>query len=133
MAINPDERMPAGAPMRLVNLTPHMINLIDVAGATILSLDPAGPPARAAVAYEPGGMVVLPGGEVVSVRVAAFGEPENLPEPERDTIYIVSQITAAAAPERRDLVFPDDVVRDAAGNILGNRVFGQVPAPTGVA
>lgn len=50
-----------------------------------------------------------------------FGAIEGLPEPQEDTIYIVSAIVANAgrAQGRTDLAVPARMVRDEAGHVLG--------------
>lgn len=55
------------------------------------------------------------------------GEP--LPEPDGDTIYIVSKMVCDALPDRRDLYCPDTgeegVVRDEKGRIIGTKRLQQ--------
>ena len=50
----------------------------------------------------------------------------NLPEPKPGTYYIVSKRLAQACPERKDLIFPGNVVRDADGHIVGCIDFSRV-------
>ena len=50
----------------------------------------------------------------------------NLPEPELDTYCIVSKMLTQACPERKDLIFPGTVVRDADGHIVGYVDFSRV-------
>ena len=50
----------------------------------------------------------------------------NLPEPEPGTYYIVSKMLAQACPERKDLIFPGTVVRDADGRVVGCIDFSRV-------
>lgn len=42
----------------------------------------------------------------------------NLPEPLKDTLYVVSQMVAQACPERSDLLFPYDIIRNEDGTIF---------------
>ena len=51
-------------------------------------------------------------------------EHNELPPESNGTIYIVSQLVAAAFPNRKDLVYPIKFVRDDAGKILGCQAFG---------
>jgi hypothetical protein len=44
---------------------------------------------------------------------------EHIPEYTQDTIYIVSKLVSSAIPYRGDLVSPDGLVKDSAGNICG--------------
>lgn len=50
----------------------------------------------------------------------------NLPDPKPGTYYIVSKRLAQACPERKDLIFPGGVVRDADGHIVGYIDFSRV-------
>jgi hypothetical protein len=56
-------------------------------------------------------------------------DPVALPEPEFDTYHIVSRMVAEAYPNRRDLVFPDQLLRNDSGDVVGCSAFGQVPYP----
>lgn len=80
------------------NLTPHTINIIDGEHAGTYPSEGA-----ARVSSLPLGAVI------------------DLPEPEPDTIVVVSVITAEAAPGRSDLRVPGDQVRDDSGRIIGCR------------
>lgn len=51
---------------------------------------------------------------------------QDLPPFRSDTILIVSRMVAQAYPERTDMVFPDEVLRDADGNIIACRSFARV-------
>lgn len=53
----------------------------------------------------------------------------NLPPQEEGVGLIVSQIVAAAFPERCDLFYPGDLVRDKDGVIVGCKSLCQVPLP----
>ncbi len=43
----------------------------------------------------------------------------SLPEPKKNTWYIVSKIVAQACPERTDLIIPGTMVRDKNGAVVG--------------
>jgi len=64
-------------------------------------------------------------GEIPLVR-KTLGELENLPEPRKGVLYIVSAIAAQAAwcVGRWDVVVPDEPVRDEEGRIQGCRALG---------
>lgn len=57
-----------------------------------------------------------------------LGEVQNLPAQEAGKWLVVSRIVAEACPQRADLIFPHDLVRDDKGNIIGCRKFGTVCA-----
>jgi len=56
----------------------------------------------------------------------------GLPEPESDTILVVSAMVRSACPERLDLVSPgsgrESLIRDASGAVIGCRDFDAQPA-----
>ena len=122
--------------MKLINLTPHTINIYRVAdlvelgkpgsnqwglplgGATpYLSLEPAANPATAPRV----GVNHVPAGELDGVPLfrAAFGEVYNLPDAQPDTIYIVSALVYNAAPDRKDLATVLGGVKDLMGKMCG--------------
>lgn len=109
---------------KIINLTPHTINICAEDGSIIRSYESKGI-ARAKQTAEVVGN--LDGVELVSMK---FGATEDLPAPEDGTYYIVSVITAnAAKAEGRttsDLVITADPVRDAANRIIGCRRFALV-------
>ena len=66
----------------------------------------------------------------ITITKQAFGTPEGLPEEELDgdgtpvRFYIVSQVMASALPERCDLLYPADLVRDEEGKVIGCKSLG---------
>ena len=109
---------------RIINLTPHTVNIIGEDGALKASFPSEGI-ARASQTAEHVGE--LDGIELVSMK---FGKTEDLPAQEDGVYYIVSVITAnAAKAEGRgpdDLVITADPVRDADGRIIGCKRFALV-------
>ena len=55
----------------------------------------------------------------IAVTKTVFGEVQNLPEQQEDTIYIVSRLVKQACPDRTDLLVPGGVIRDDEGRIIG--------------
>jgi len=59
--------------------------------------------------------------------VGEDGDVEGLPEPQSNTVYIVSTLVAQAVPHRDDIIAPDTspqgVVRDSEGKIIGVKRF----------
>lgn len=85
--------------MNMVNLTPHDINV--VVGETTITIPKSGTVARVtSTQTEVGNINGIP------VVKTVFGTVEGLPEPEIDTIYIVSSLVLAQL-ERVDVVAPD--------------------------
>ena len=130
---------------KVVNLTPHSINFIlpynieigqDELGTPeyvteerSYSLPPSGTVARCNVDREKKDKIIdeIDGWEItIPVTKTRFGEVEGLPEPQEGTIYIVSNLVAQAVPDREDVFFPDDIVRDSQGNVIGCRALGKI-------
>jgi hypothetical protein len=110
--------------MKLMNLTPHAVTIVANDGAT-MTIPPSGTVARCVVTRSVVGTVTV---ETVTVPVTAtvLGQVVDLPQPEPETLYIVSRVVAEAARDRTDLVVPDDVVRDEAGRVTGCRALARV-------
>ena len=49
-----------------------------------------------------------------------YGEAENLPEKDDNNVYIVSKMVVDAFPERDDIYYPGELLRDDKGNIIGS-------------
>ncbi len=62
----------------------------------------------------------------IDIMQKSFSEVEGLPEPQENTIYIVSALVAGAAKDRDDLVIPNDTVRDDQGRIIGCRSLAKI-------
>ena len=99
---------------KIVNLTPHVINVVSPEGETLGTFAPSGAVARLATTNEPAGSV---GG--VPLTRTVFGEPIGLPTQEDGTILIVSGLVRGALPGRSDLASPGWLVRDDAGRVVG--------------
>ena len=100
--------------MTFVNLTPHTINEINSGKA----FSPSGDVAR--VSSEKKEIKKVGGIPLFEVE---FGEVQGLPEPQPDTIYIVSGMVLSAASDREDLVAPGDLVRNEEGQPIGCNGF----------
>ena len=132
--------------MKIRNLTPHPINLecvdfgdspADIYTRT-WTIEPETTPARLREEYTLGEYTQLkygtPGSRiydesdceladvptlphVVVKTQRVFAADGTLPDPADDTLLIVSRMVAEAYPERRDLVFPTELVRDPRGRV----------------
>lgn len=109
--------------MRLVNLTPHVINIIGPDGNPLISIPPSGDVIRVEIQSEE--LPPLEGIPIVRAGIIRLVDP--LPAPQADTIYIVSTLVAQEAAKlgRYDFFAPDtgpeSVVRDENGRIIGVR------------
>lgn len=95
----------------------------------VAEIPPTGKVARATQVDETVGELEV-NGHPVPLITSRYGEPVDLPEPEEETYYIVSILTAQAAKAagRRtdDLLVSSDPVRDAQGKIVGVMKFAIV-------
>jgi hypothetical protein len=108
----------------LANYTPHSVTILSDDGP--LSIPVSGPPAR----------VVQTRGDLEPIRVGAFDiavgwsqigtEVINLPEVRPGQLIIVARMVAEAAADRSDLVFPDDLVRNDNGAVVGCRRLSRL-------
>jgi len=98
--------------MKLINLTPHEINLCGT------RIPASGYVARVTSHRHQTGEIEVDGKSVPTYSIT-FGAVVGL-QPEQDGIgYIVSAMIRSAAPERRDVYSPADLQRDAAGVVIG--------------
>lgn len=106
--------------MKLVNLTPHAVTII-TSDTVSITIQPSGRVARCRVVSRSLDSLTV-GGQSIPVATSELGEVTDLPEEPVDGVaYIVSRIVAEACPERTDLYFPGEVVRDASGAIIACR------------
>jgi hypothetical protein len=105
---------------KLVNLTPHPINIY--LNGEMITIPPSGMVARVQEIVEDAGSLEVAPGVVIPLRIKRLGDKiEGLPEPQEDTIYIVSLLAAQAAwaAGRKDVVATGDPVRDHEGRVTG--------------
>jgi len=100
----------ATANVKIVNLTPHPV-VIEGVG----EIPPTSPPARCEEITERIGTV--PGTDIPIIR-KKFGKVVNLPEPQNDTIYIVS-LPVAQAVRRADVLAIGEPIRNEKGQVIG--------------
>lgn len=113
--------------MKLINLTPHTVTIVDGDNNVIASIPSSGV-ARADQTDIPSGSIEFEGASILVVKTE-FGGVE-LPEPTEGVAYIVSNITVQVAKavgrSVEDLFFPSGVpVRDANGQIIGVRALAR--------
>ncbi|QPL06691.1 hypothetical protein ID810_10340 [Actinomyces respiraculi] len=66
---------------------------------------------------DPDAAVALP----LAVGATWQGIDPPLPDPRPGVLYVTSRVVAEHHPNRTDLVWPDDLVRDAAGQVVAAR------------
>ena len=107
--------------MQIINLTPHSINFLDADNRPVLTVEPSGTVARAKQTRTLCGHIAG-----IPMNQCAYGQVQGLPEPAKETIYVVSSITAQACPEREDVYIVDDSVRNEDGRIIGVRALAHI-------
>ena len=117
--------MNGGKIMKIINLTPHTITFFDGTGKKVLTVEPSGQVARCVTSRVQVDTITV-NGISVPVNQTRFWEVFDLPDPQPDTIYIVSAIVAQAVPDRKDVFIVDDAVRDDQGRIIGVRALAHV-------
>ena len=92
--------------MRIVNLTPHPVTLVDVDGDEVV-IQPEASPVRIPA-------TTIPAGEIggIPVVVERLGDADSvLPAPQPGVVYVVARPVAERAGHRTDLVVPTHVER----------------------
>lgn len=109
--------------MKLVNLTPHTLNIHTLSG--VIELPPSGTVARVAVEYKKRAPIPHRDGDIPTFR-AEFGPLEGLPGPVQGTVYIVSgMVMQALSGLRHDVFAPGELIRDDQGRPVGCHGLAQ--------
>jgi len=96
--------------MQFINLTAHQITEV----TTGVTIPPSGRTARVkSSTTKVGEHAGSP------IYTSTFGKVEGLPEPQENTMFIVSALCLNACPERTDLVAPGNLLRNEYGNPIG--------------
>ena len=100
----------------LINCTPHAVTIVNNENKIVLFLEKGTIVPRLTQTSK----VV---GEILGIPITStvFGDTIDLPDPVDGTYYVVSRLVLSANPDRKDLLVPNDVVRDEKGNIIGCR------------
>lgn len=93
--------------MKLVNLMPYTIVVRGDNGVKVATIPPSGVVAKASSIFSEDGRIPVVGG-FISVVKNEFGRVAGLPDPEPDTMFIVSpNVLVALRDKRQDVVAPD--------------------------
>ena len=110
--------------MRVVNLTPHEVKIVD-GGNNVVAVFPSDGVARVSQHD-----VLVDEINSIPVVKTEFGEVLGLPEPTEGTVFIVSRITVEVARARGlntdDLLITSGAVRDDQGRIVGCRALARL-------
>jgi hypothetical protein len=121
----PDDTTPDELQPEVINLTPHVIRLIG--DTATVELPPAGPAARVVLLPDRHDGQIRIGSLLVPLKqTAASAEVTGLPEQRLGVLLIVARPVAEALPQRDDLLYPHDTIRDANGTVTGCRSLGRV-------
>jgi hypothetical protein len=110
---------PVGGPVSLVNLTPHVIEILDARRDwKVASLAPSGEVARVATSKVLDSVV-----DGIEIFATSFGEVTGLPEPREGVLLVVSALVAGhpSVRGRTDVVSPGELVRGPDGQPRGCR------------
>ena len=100
--------------MKFVNCTPHPITLLGADGVVLFTLPKGEVVPRLSQSTKEVEVV-----EGISITETSFGDTQDLPDTQEGVLLIVSRLVLSGNPDRKDLVVPNELVRDDAGNIVG--------------
>lgn len=98
---------------KLVNLTPHTLNVL-AADGSIVDIQPSGGVARVSSSS-----AVIGKFNGIYIMEPTWGDVTGLPAAEDGIIYIVSRMVKDRVPNRADVLVPGTPVRDEDGKIIG--------------
>lgn len=104
----------------IINLTPHAVNIVNDDNSIATTIPASGNVARCSQTIDIVGALTL-GSVVIPISASSYGEVVDLPDPQDNTYYIVSRLVMSACPTRQDLLVPNDLVRNDAGQVIGCR------------
>ena len=107
--------------MKLVNLTPHPLHFYRD-DEVFLVIEPSGQVARREQYNKDLGSITAESeGESYTIPLTerSYGGVTGLPDPQPDTMYIVSYPVAEASMDRDDIVCAGDHIRNADGVVIG--------------
>lgn len=105
---------------KIINMTPHDVVILNSQNQ-VIKVYPKGPDDLRLPILSIENVAVIDGCLITETK---FGKPENLPDEEPGTYYIVSQMIKNKLSHRKDLLVPTDVQRNANNSIMGARALG---------
>lgn len=106
---------------KIINCTPHAITFLREDNSVLATVEPSGTIARASQTRDRVSEV-----NGIPVNKCSYGAVTGLPDPQPETIYLVSALTAQACRNRDDVFIVDDAVRNEAGQIIGCRAIAHI-------
>lgn len=110
--------------MKLINLTPHKVVVMNDDRNILHVINPSGIVARVKMDRVLDGNI-----DGIPIFKVKFTDVVDVPAPQKDTFFIVSNIVAQALKgKRNDLIVPDTAlaIRDADGRIIGVKGFIRI-------
>ena len=104
----------------IVNLTPHAVNIINNDNSVAITIEASGNVARCSQTIDIVGDITV-NSVSIPISSSSYGEVIDLPDPKPGYYYIVSRLVMSACPARQDLLCPNDLVRNDAGQVIGCR------------
>ena len=105
--------------MKIINLTPHDIVFVNEENGETEVFKASGDVARVEQF-----LFNIPGSRY-NLKSMVKGYVVDLPEEDKNTVYIVSSMVREELPDRDDLWSPTSFIRDEEGKILGCTAFIQ--------
>ena len=116
---------PAVPTTDLRNLTPHPVTLLNTDEVAV-TIAPAGQIPRVELTRYEVDAISTRHGRIRMTETLLGSQVDGLPDPVDGVLLIVSRLAMEAVPERVDLVFPDDLIRDDTGAVIGARALGRL-------
>lgn len=100
--------------MKIVNLTPHDLDIYTLTG-DVVHVPRTGKTARVFEVREPAGTI-----DGIGIETVYPGKVVGIPDPEDGVVYVVSSIVSSASG-RPDVFAPGQLIRDEEGRPIGCR------------
>ena len=108
----------------LLNCTPHSIMIVTEVGE--ISIPPSGRVARLPIQRRDLDPIRVESLDVPMTLSTAGHVVVDLPEARPGCLILVSRMVAETLCDRSDLVFPDELIRDEQGSVIGCRRLARV-------
>jgi hypothetical protein len=112
----------------LRNHTPHDVTIL-LPGRDPITLAPEASTARCVITRTDGTPLCSRGAVIPTTLTHRHPQVTGLPPAEPGVVLVVSLPVVEACPERTDLVFPDEQVRDPDNRVIGCRSLGRLREP----
>ena len=105
---------------KIINCTPHIVRIINSKNKVLRIFEKGSQLIRIKETTEKVGEI-----NGIPIYNKVFGDTENLPKEKEYTYLIVSRLVRNANPIRKDLLVPNEVVRNDLGEVIGCKSFTQ--------